>query len=36
MHDARDPRNDVTRQQAQNNPVRVVKHNRVIDRQAKR
>ncbi len=36
MHDARDANNDVTRQQAQNDPVRVVKHNRVIDRQAKR
>jgi hypothetical protein len=36
MHDVRDPSNDVTGQQAHNDPVRVVKHNRVIDGQVKR
>jgi hypothetical protein len=32
MRDARNPSNDVTRQQAQNDPDRVLKHNRVIGR----
>ena len=36
MRYVRDTGNDVTRQQAQNEPVRVVKNDRVIGRQVKR
>jgi hypothetical protein len=36
MHDVRYPSNDITWQQAQHQPVRVLKHNRIIDCQAKR
>ena len=36
MRDMRDPSNDVTRQQAQNELVRVLKNDRVIDPQVKR
>ena len=35
VRDVRDTGNNVTRQQAQNEPVRVVKHDRVLGRQAK-
>ena len=35
MQDVCDPSNDVTGQQAQNEPVRVLKHNSVIDHQVK-
>jgi hypothetical protein len=36
MRHGRDPSKNVTRQQAHGEPVRIVKHNRVIDSQAKR
>ena len=36
MRDVRDTGNAVTRQQAQNEPIRVVKNDRIIGRQVKR